>query len=119
MTRFRSKKQPNKNINGSRNPNYRTGLASNDRSKRPSLYNTWVSMKQRCLNPNNPKFHRYGGRGIKIYEDWFDLKKFYDWAITSGWKQGLSLDRIDNNGDYEPSNCQWLTLSENAKKKGK
>ena len=75
------------------------------------LYHTWASMKDRCLNKNNPHYDRYGGRGITINNEWYDYENFYNWAISNGYEEGLSIDRIDNNGNYEPSNCKWTTQS--------
>jgi len=66
-------------------------------------------MKRRCLNTNHPQYLQYGGRGISICDDWlnsFDL--FYDWSIRNGMKDGLQIDRIHNDGNYEPSNCRWV-----------
>ena len=77
------------------------------------LYEIWKSMKQRCCNQNVSNYHNYGGRGIKVCDEWMrDFKAFYDWAITNGWKKGLSIDRINNDGDYSPSNCKWSTRTE-------
>ena len=100
---------------GKNNYNYRTGFCC--QNKRPSFYNSWQSMKQRCLNPKNPKYKRYGGRGIKICIEWFDIKNFSKWALKNGWKEGYTIDRIDNNGDYCPENCRWVSVSENSRKK--
>jgi hypothetical protein len=82
--------------------------------KRPDrLYRIWVAMKQRCYNPKNRAFHFYGGRGIKVCEEWLNSsKKFSEWAINNGYREDLSIDRIDVNGDYEPSNCRWATSVE-------
>lgn len=65
-------------------------------------------MKQRCNNPNNKNYEKYGGRGIRICTEWLnDPKIFFDWAIKNGYKEGLSIDRINVNGNYEPDNCRW------------
>lgn len=70
-------------------------------------------MKQRCYNPNNAKYPIYGGRGIKVCEEWKDnFLSFYEWAVLNGYRNDLSIDRIDSNGNYEPSNCRWATQKE-------
>lgn len=79
------------------------------------LYNIWGRIKQRCTNPNVERYPNYGGRGIAMYEEWAnDFQAFYDWALANGYQDDLQIDRIDNDGDYEPSNCRWVTLKENA-----
>lgn len=79
------------------------------------LYSIWSKMKDRCLNKNNPAYKWYGGRGITICQEWLDdFMDFYKWAIENGYKEGLSIDRIDVNGNYEPCNCRWITLEEQA-----
>lgn len=100
---------------GEDSPTFKTGLAIH--GQRPSLYNSWQGMKGRCLREKNPKYKRYGGRGIKVCEEWMNIEGFYDWALKSGWKEGLSIDRINNDGNYEPSNCRWISHSENSRKK--
>lgn len=91
----------------------------NGLSKHP-LYGTWWSMKERCYSAKHPSYDNYGGRGIKISSEWFDdFISFYDWAIKNGYKEGLSIDRIDNDGDYSPRNCQWITIAENTAKANK
>ncbi|MBQ5900599.1 MAG: hypothetical protein IIW86_01930 [Clostridia bacterium] len=78
------------------------------------IYNVWNTIKQRCNNPNVNCYERYGGRGIKICDEWLDFMAFYNWAITNDYKEGLSIDRINNNGNYEPSNCQWVNAKSQA-----
>ncbi len=74
-------------------------------------------MKQRCSNPAATKYDRYGGRGITVCDEWReDFQTFYDWAMANGYSDDLTIDRIDNDGDYEPSNCQWITQAENTRK---
>lgn len=75
-------------------------------------YSAWHSMKQRCLNPNAVSYHHYGGRGITITPDWIAFEPFNRWAIANGYRKGLSLERIDVNGNYEPGNCTWIPRSE-------
>ena len=103
-------------MNGEKNPNYKTGLKAKN-CKYAGIYNSWNNMKQRCTNSRHPKYPRYGGRGIKIFEDWLEIKNFYQWAKDNGWRKGYSIDRIDNNGDYCPENCRWISVSENSRKK--
>lgn len=73
------------------------------------LYGVWNTMKQRCYNPNNHKYKNYGERGIAVCSDWKNnFWSFYHWAISNGYQRGLTLDRINVNGNYEPSNCRWV-----------
>lgn len=78
------------------------------------LYRCWKGMRNRCYNPNNPKYYRYGGRGIVVCDEWEDFAVFRDWALANGYNDELSIDRIDNDGNYEPSNCKWSTPKEQA-----
>lgn len=77
------------------------------------LYNVWCGIKSRCLNENIPNYCRYGGRGITVCDEWLNsFESFRDWALNSGYEDTLSIDRIDNNAGYEPSNCKWSTRAE-------
>lgn len=93
--------------------NFKHGLHSHPLR---GVHNT---MKQRCTNPNTRMYYRYGNRGITVCEEWNNFKPFYDWAIGNGYKYGLTIDRINNDGNYEPDNCQWITLEENISKNAK
>lgn len=102
-------------VKGNKNPNYSTGFCVG--RDRPSFYNSWQNLKARCGNPNHPKYYRYGGRGIAVCPEWLDIKGFSEWAFSSGWKEGLTIDRIDIDGNYCPENCRWVTQADNSRRK--
>jgi len=79
---------------------------------RTRLYNIWIGMIHRCENKKHHIYCYYGGRGIKVCEEWHDVNAFYKWAIENGYKEGLTIDRIDVDGNYEPYNCRWATMKE-------
>lgn len=80
------------------------------------LYPVWSGMKRRCYNPNSKDFPEWGGRGIAVCDAWRgDFGAFYAWAVASGYEHGRHIDRIDNDGNYEPGNCRWVTPAENAR----
>ena len=78
------------------------------------LYRIWSNMKIRCENPKRRDYKHYGQRGVNVCNAWSDFLTFYEWAINNGYKDGLTLDRIDVNGNYEPSNCRWATVKEQS-----
>lgn len=88
------------------------------RQKNKRLYKIWIGMRNRCNNPNNPCYNRYGGRGISVCYEWdADFEEFCKWSLSHGYNAFLSLDRKDNNLGYNPSNCRWATAQEQADNK--
>lgn len=77
------------------------------------LYKKWKDMRRRCNNPNRKCYKNYGGRGIKVCKEWEeDFMNFYNWAMENGYDEDLTIDRVDNDGNYEPNNCRWITRKE-------
>ena len=76
------------------------------------LNHIWANMRTRCNCKTNRDYPDYGGRGIKVCEEWGEFINFHEWAMKNGYEDNLSLDRIDVNGNYEPSNCRWITMAE-------
>ena len=92
---------------GSNNPNYKDGR------KGSRLYRIYNNMKNRCYNEHSNSYKNYGGRGITVCDEWLnDFKAFYDWAITHGYRDDLTIDRKDNDKGYSPDNCRWATALE-------
>ena len=101
-----------KSQKGENNGNYRHG------SKGTKLYEVWCGMRGRCLNPTNKNYFRYGGRGITLCDEWMQsYLDFKRWALKNGYKEGLTIDRIDNDKGYSPNNCRWVTMSKQANNK--
>ena len=93
---------------------YESNKTNHGKIQKP-LYKTWQNMKQRCYNSNNKSYNNYGGRGIAVCSEWLnDFQAFYNWSVVNGYKNGLQIDRIDVNGDYEPNNCRYITAKENS-----
>jgi hypothetical protein len=86
-------------------------------SKDNRLYNIWCRMRQRCNTSTCNDYKDYGGRGIRVCNEWNSFSAFNDWARSNGYKKNLSIDRIDSNGNYEPSNCRWATNKTQARNK--
>lgn len=89
-----------------------------NKATHPKLYNTWAGMKQRCYNKKSSNYYIYGARGIIICDAWKkSFVNFAEWALSNNYKDGLSIDRIDVNGNYEPSNCRWATNEQQSNNK--
>lgn len=76
------------------------------------MHGIWAGMLARCRNPNVKSYKYYGAMGVRVCNEWFDFKAFYDWAMANDYKNNLTIDRIDPTGNYEPSNCRWITKAE-------
>ena len=99
-----------RDMRGKLGPNYKHGHNPSGTGKPSPTYISWQNMKARCLNPNNPRFKDWGGRGIEVCKRWMDFVNFLE---DMGEKpKGLTLDRVNNNGNYEPGNCRWTTRKE-------
>ena len=86
------------------------------------LYSIWQAIRQRCLNPNDAEYKSYGGRGISVCDEWSDYLAFRSWAYSSGYDENApyracTIDRIDNDGNYEPSNCRWVNMDAQMRNK--
>jgi hypothetical protein len=86
--------------------------------RKTRLYRIWANVKTRCTNKNDPHYNRYGGRGITVCDEWKnDFEAFCNWAMSNDYADDLTIDRIDNNGNYCPSNCRWVTVKEQNQNK--
>ena len=94
---------------------YRMERISTHGESKTRLYRTWCSMLRRCRSPMANYYKDYGGRGIKVCDEWHDYETFRDWARTNGYRDDLTIERKDVNGNYEPSNCCWIPMAEQAK----
>lgn len=87
------------------------GYTCNDSSTR-NIYLMWNGMLSRCFSVKNKNYKNYGARGITVCEEWKDIHKFVEWVLNNGYNEGLTLDRIDNNGNYQPDNCKFSSYNE-------
>ncbi len=85
--------------------------------KDTKLYKVWSGIRSRCRNKNNQRYKHYGGRGIAFCEEWQKYEPFRDWALLNGYKEYLSIDRRNNDGNYTPENCRFITLTDNNRNK--
>ena len=91
----------------------RRALLGSREAQKLKLKKVWRGMKERCERPNHSSYKNYGARGISVCDSWKDdFDCFYQWAIANGYSNGLSLDRIDNDGNYCPENCRWATCKQ-------
>jgi len=91
---------------------------NNSGNSKNKLFGVWYAMKYRCGDPNHKSYPDYGGRGIKVCEEWMhDFESFQDWAIQNGYKEGLTIDRKDNDKGYSPMNCRWITNAQQQRNK--
>lgn len=98
-----------------RNKKYTTATHGETNTR---LHSIWTNMKQRCYNKNHKSYHNYGGRGIAVCDEWLDdFVAFRDWAMANGYRDDLTIDRIENDKGYSPDNCRWATMLEQAQNK--
>ena len=104
----------NRNEKGQFIKGHTVGVKHGDakRGDKSRLYSIWNNMKSRCKNPNSPNYQYYGEKDVDLCEEWKEFKNFRDWARKNGYQDDLQIDRIDNDGNYYPENCHWVTRSE-------
>ena len=80
------------------------------------LYTKWIDMRKRCYVKHHKSYKYYGGKGIRICDEWLDFEEFYKWSMENGYEESLTIERIDSDKNYEPSNCEFITKSENTRR---
>lgn len=108
--------QVRRSLKRGNNPSCGCGEGTHKQSK-TVLYAIYSRMKNRCKNKNNPKYKDYGGRGITICSEWNDFKSFREWAISSGYSNGQSIERKNVNDGYSPDNCEWILFKDQVHNK--
>ena len=83
------------------------------------LYHIWKNMRQRCNNPNKSDYKYYGGKGVSVDERWNDYSSFEKWSMDNGYREDLTIDRINIDGNYCPENCRWVSMTEQARNMGR
>jgi hypothetical protein len=97
---------------------YNTNTKTTHGLSESRIYRTWINMRDRCYNPKYKQFDNYGGRGITVCDDWNNnFENFNKWALENGYKDNLTIDRIDNDKGYCPENCRWITIQEQSHNK--
>lgn len=97
---------------GARSCFKRTATLASGRRVRAKLYDIWDGMHKRCYTPSNGAFYHYGAKGVRVVNEWHEYPAFRAWAIATGFRKGLTLDRINNGAGYGPGNCRWATREE-------
>lgn len=88
-----------------------------NKTPRYKLHTVWKNMKARCSNPSIHNYAQYGGRGVRVCDEWLSFESFYSWAMANGYQFGLELDRVDAYANYQPSNCRFVTRQFNQRNK--